>query len=234
MVVGPLLQIFVDRTLPRKFGSRPAVGWRLVAANGREVGRSRRVFAAADDAVADFCRVAAHGRVGTLRPAVLNGGAEDGWRWMLSIDTTEVARSHRAYSRRRECLSPLELFLALLVSAPEDPEVVLLPELPRPRPARPCSPPPRPTAIVDTRSGRLDKLARARLVQPVAIRSASLAAGAPVEESAPPAPTAAPGNAVQDDVRYAGRARMDPRTTRPDPAGVSFVRRSPTAHMPVV
>lgn len=221
MVVGPLLQIFVDRTLPRSFGSQPALGWRLVATNRREVGRSAQVFVSPEDAVADFCRVAHHGRAGTLRPAVLNGGAEDGWRWLLSIESTEVARSHRAYSRRRECLSPLGLFLALLVAAPADPEVVLLPELPRPRPGRPTSPPPRPTSIVDTRSGRLDRLARARPAEPVV----------PPAPSPPAAPTArdAWGGAGER-----GRDRAGPALVRAAPTRVSFVRRSPAAHTPVV
>jgi hypothetical protein len=97
---------------------RPAdkglVGWRLVGANNRELGRSaspagnvQEAYQAVHVAKATFGEQAS----GVLPHA---GGS---WSWHLSLDGDRVAVSSRSYLRQRECGYSLEHFRAVFPTA---------------------------------------------------------------------------------------------------------------------
>ena len=63
---------------------------------------------------ADFELVRSLVESDVLRPVLSSRPVGGGWRWALLRADAEVAASHRAYSRRRECLAPMEQFIDLL------------------------------------------------------------------------------------------------------------------------
>ncbi|WP_042398630.1 hypothetical protein [Streptacidiphilus carbonis] len=98
------------------------VGWRLVGANNRELGRGVPRFAeeqACREAVlrlrADMARAVV--TVHRVQPGAM-------WAWRIAVDEVAAAASGRAYRRQRECQYNLAQFLA----------GVLLAELPRREP----------------------------------------------------------------------------------------------------
>lgn len=84
-------------------------GWRLAAANNRELARSASVFADLDD-----CRMAVarlRESIDAATPATVVDDATGLRAWHLSIDGELVAVSARRYHRQRECLYSLAHFL---------------------------------------------------------------------------------------------------------------------------
>ena len=137
----PQVQVFVVR-------SRTGVGyrWRMLTRNHREVGRATSTAGSQLEAREDVVRVRELARQDLLRPVLSSRPTEGGWRWSLLADADEVAVSHRAYSRRRECLAPLQQFLQLLCEPDSGLKVIDLAEATyrpgrKPLPPRPVGAP---------------------------------------------------------------------------------------------
>ena len=111
---------------------RIRVGWRLIGANNRELGRSPAAYASLRE-----CR-AAVGRlkegVEQLRVGFQISGTTMTWTWRLELDGQEVATSGRPYQRQREAHHNVALFVAAVPLA-EVNEV--MPNRPRLRGLRP-------------------------------------------------------------------------------------------------
>jgi uncharacterized protein YegP (UPF0339 family) len=89
-------------------------GWRMLAANNREVARSASTFA--DIA---SCVQAVHDLQCGVSDAVAvasRGGRAD-WSWRLRLDDVEVAASSRTYQRRLQCEAACTLFVELVPDA---------------------------------------------------------------------------------------------------------------------
>ncbi|MFE7777765.1 hypothetical protein ACFU5O_28475 [Streptomyces sp. NPDC057445] len=94
----------------RPEGEEKPVGWRLVGANNRELGRSADTFSGLAEcraAVVRFRAEAAEARV-LLTMADTAGS----WTWRLEIEGRTVAVAGRSYLRHRECQYNLGQFLA--------------------------------------------------------------------------------------------------------------------------
>jgi len=137
----PQVQVFVVR-------SRTDVRyrWRILTRNHREVGRATAAACTPFEARQDVARVRELARQDRLRPVLSSRPAEGGWRWSLLAEAEEVAVSHRAYSRRRECVAPLQQFLQLLSEPDGELKVVDLSEATyrpgrKPLPPRPAGAP---------------------------------------------------------------------------------------------
>lgn len=92
--------------------ARPAtrVGWRVMAANNRALGRSRAVYPSLSE-----CRAAAailHDRIDEVAalPSLDDGVGH--WTWTGRLDSTEVAVCVHPFLRRVDCARALRLFLA--------------------------------------------------------------------------------------------------------------------------
>ena len=85
-------------------------GWRLAAANNRELARSGSVFADLDGCRAAVAQL--RDSMDTATPATVVDAATGLRAWHLSIDGELVAVSARRYHRQRECLYSLAHFLA--------------------------------------------------------------------------------------------------------------------------
>jgi uncharacterized protein YegP (UPF0339 family) len=103
-------------------------GWRLLAANNRELGRSPQVHAALTE-----CQQAAVRMVTdfeALTTVVSADSARGLWRWRLDGADSAVAVSSRLYLRQRECVYSLRQFLqaaptAVIFDAPDAATVVV-------------------------------------------------------------------------------------------------------------
>ena len=84
-------------------------GWRLAAANNRELGRSASVFADLDSCRASVTRLSSS--IDSTVPATTIDDATGLRAWQLSLDEELVAVSARRYHRQRECLYSLAHFL---------------------------------------------------------------------------------------------------------------------------
>lgn len=113
------------------------VGWRLIGANNRELGRSATVFENLE-----LCRTA----VVQLREGVVAGqvrvlfATSDGagtWTWRLELGGHQSAMSGRTYQRQREAQHNLSLFLT---AAPLAQLIVEMPVRPRLRGLQPPRP----------------------------------------------------------------------------------------------
>jgi uncharacterized protein YegP (UPF0339 family) len=89
-------------------------GWRLLAANNRDVARSAALFddieecyAAIRSLRADFDRAV---------PTVLRIGRSE-WSWRLRLGELDVAVSSRTYQRRLQCFAACDLFMELVREA---------------------------------------------------------------------------------------------------------------------
>jgi hypothetical protein len=98
---------------PRR-GDAGVVGWRVIGANNRELGRGARPSRGVDEALQAVQRaqLTIGGQVG--RVAMIACG---GWLWRLSLDEDTVAVSGRGYHRQRECEYSLEQFRAFFPTA---------------------------------------------------------------------------------------------------------------------
>jgi len=84
-------------------------GWRLAAANNRELGRSASVFADLDSCRASVARLASS--IDSTVPTTTIDDKTGLRAWQLSLDGELVAVSARRYHRQRECLYSLAHFL---------------------------------------------------------------------------------------------------------------------------
>lgn len=119
-------------------GSTRGVGWRVIGANNRELGRCARPT----DSVDEACQAVRSAQLTFGRQATrVMLDADACWSWHISLDADPLAVSSRGYHRQRECDYSLEQFCALFPTA----QVVMPPAL-RSRPTRrgPLTPPPAP------------------------------------------------------------------------------------------
>jgi hypothetical protein len=95
-----------DRAEARKMGAG-LVGWRVLGANNRELGRSAGPFWRPDEAFQ-----AVHEAQAVLDRTVTRLWADDlgEWFWNVSLDDDQVAVSSRGYRRQRECIYSIEQF----------------------------------------------------------------------------------------------------------------------------
>ncbi len=86
------------------------VGWRLIAANNRALGRSWVAFDSFEACVqaASLLRE----RLDEVTSSVTFDSRQANWSWTVLLDDDPVAVCVRAYRRRVECLRALEQFLA--------------------------------------------------------------------------------------------------------------------------
>ncbi len=90
-----------------------SVGWRLLGANNRELGRG----------VSTFPVAAAREHVRALQGAadelvtVVSSGLTGKWVWTATLDSVAVATSARSYHRQRECLYSARHFVAAVAVA---------------------------------------------------------------------------------------------------------------------
>jgi len=117
-----------DQHASRQVGAG-LIGWRLIGANNRELGR-----AAHPDWDVDLaCQT-----VGVVKDALartiarLSWDTTGGWSWQMSLDGKRVAESGRGYLRQRECSYSLEQFRERLPTA-----AVQTPHARLPRPTSP-------------------------------------------------------------------------------------------------
>lgn len=93
------------------------VGWRLIAANNRSLGRSWVVYDTFDACVAAAAQL--HDRLDDVTPAVTFDARRAAWTWTALLDGEPVAVATRPYRRRVECARSFDQFLAAVKSAPE-------------------------------------------------------------------------------------------------------------------
>ena len=95
-----------DRAEVRKMGAG-LVGWRVLGANNRELGRSAAPFWRADEAYQAVYEAQA-----SLARTVTRLWADDlgQWFWNITLDDDQVAVSSRGYRRQRECIYSIEQF----------------------------------------------------------------------------------------------------------------------------
>ncbi|MFF3558888.1 hypothetical protein ACFYXS_02430 [Streptomyces sp. NPDC002574] len=91
------------------------MGWRLVGANNRELGRSARVYASLAECQAAVLRLREN--IGQVRAQLAMADAGSTWTWRVALGGKDVAVSGRTYQRQRECQQNLGLFLAAVTVA---------------------------------------------------------------------------------------------------------------------
>lgn len=97
-------------------GVRPAVSWRLLGANNRELGRSAATFPDLDSCLAAV-RELVDG-IAAATPSISSVRERTGtWNWRLSLGDRAVAVAGRPYLRHRECTYNLAHFLAAVPEA---------------------------------------------------------------------------------------------------------------------
>jgi hypothetical protein len=122
----------------RKIGAG-LVGWRVLGANNRELGRSAGPFRRVDEAYQ-----AVHEAQAVLERTVIRFWADDlgEWFWNISIDGEQLAVSSRGYRRQRECIYSIEQFREHFPTAK-----VVAPHVLRP-PSTSCGSPVLPSVLV--------------------------------------------------------------------------------------
>lgn len=90
------------------------VRWRLISANGRELGRSVADFSTPADARAHAEAVARRSRAAALRVV---GSGDRAWIWELDVDGEVAVRASHTFDRRIRCEQAASLFLQILPEA---------------------------------------------------------------------------------------------------------------------
>jgi uncharacterized protein YegP (UPF0339 family) len=90
------------------------IGWRMLAANNREVARSAATFSSVEDCVEAVVRLQREVR-DSVAIASRIGRAD--WSWRLRLDGEDVAASSRTYQRRLQCEAACALFVELVPEA---------------------------------------------------------------------------------------------------------------------
>jgi hypothetical protein len=85
------------------------VGWRVIAANNRPLGRSAEVFGSSAECAEDAARLR-HG-IERLATSVLFDAAHGYWQWAVALDGRAAAVCVNPYRRRVECERALAQFL---------------------------------------------------------------------------------------------------------------------------
>ncbi|MEU9453912.1 hypothetical protein [Streptomyces sp. NPDC048277] len=119
-------------------GRRP-VGWRLVGANNRELGRCAAAFENLAVCQATVARL--RERVADARALLVMADVPGTWTWRVELDGRDVATAGRSYQRHRECQHNVNLFLAAVPVAQLGEGLVSRPRLRGlhlPGPARPA------------------------------------------------------------------------------------------------
>ncbi|WP_326575993.1 hypothetical protein OIE69_25605 [Actinacidiphila glaucinigra] len=91
-------------------GAAAAVGWRLVGANNRELGRSAGTYASLVECQAAVLLLREH--IAQVRAQLSMADAGGTWTWRVELGGRDVAVSGRTYHRLRECQQNLGRFLA--------------------------------------------------------------------------------------------------------------------------
>ena len=95
-------------------GGSGGVGWRLLGANNRELGRSAAVYVDAEAALESLSRL----RNLTGVAHIVQQPQTGLWAWRLQDEDVLVAHSGRGFRRERECRYNLEQFRDAVASAP--------------------------------------------------------------------------------------------------------------------
>jgi len=93
------------------------VGWRLVAADNRSLGRSWVVYPIFDECVDAATRL--RDRIGEVTSSALFDRRQANWSWTVLLDDAPVAICVHAYRRRVECLRALDQFVAAVRTTTE-------------------------------------------------------------------------------------------------------------------
>ncbi|WP_075017708.1 hypothetical protein [Actinacidiphila rubida] len=113
------------------------MGWRLIGANNRELGRSAAVFESVELCGAAVVRLREGVGAGQVRVLFAMSDTAGTWTWRLELGGHQAAMSGRTYQRQREAQHNLNLFLTavplarLTVEMPVRPRLRGL-QLPRP------------------------------------------------------------------------------------------------------
>ncbi|MFF3399003.1 hypothetical protein ACFYW6_10830 [Streptomyces sp. NPDC002659] len=134
-MVQPRFLYVVRASQQRPDGEEKPVGWRLVGANNRELGRSADAFGGLAECQAAVAQL--REKVAAARVLLTMGDAAGSWTWRLEIDGQAVAVSGRRYLRQRECQYNLSQFL---VAVPVALLAVGVTSRPRPRALPPRGP----------------------------------------------------------------------------------------------
>ena len=92
------------------------VGWRLLGANNRELGRSALAYADAESALESIGRIRVLAASGEAH--IVHDPASGHWAWHLDDAGALVANSGRGFRHERECRYNLEQFRGAAPSAP--------------------------------------------------------------------------------------------------------------------
>lgn len=92
------------------------VGWRLLGANNRELGRSAVSYPDAEAALAAVEQM--RGLAGSGAAHIVFDVEADAWAWHLLGDAVIVATSGRGFRHERECRYNLDQFRQLAPDAP--------------------------------------------------------------------------------------------------------------------
>ncbi len=105
-------------------GTPGGVGWRLLGANNRELGRSATSFPDAEEALASISALRALAAAGEAH--IVHDPATGLWAWHFGDHGQPIANSGRGFRHERECRYNLEQFRAAAPTAPaSDVEVPL-------------------------------------------------------------------------------------------------------------
>ncbi len=99
----------------RSGSSTGRVGWRMIAANNRPLGRSMQTFATFEASVESA--LVLHQRVDEVSSSALFDATRGVWSWTVLLDGSPVAASVNTYNRRIECLRALRQFLEAVAGA---------------------------------------------------------------------------------------------------------------------
>jgi uncharacterized protein YegP (UPF0339 family) len=93
------------------------VGWRLLGANNRELGRAAIAYPDAEAALSAVADVRELAAVGAAH--ILHDPATGSWAWhLLADDSRVIATSGRGFRHERECRYNLEQFREIAPTAP--------------------------------------------------------------------------------------------------------------------
>lgn len=89
-------------------------GWRLLAANNRDVARSPELYVEVESCYDAIRHLRAE--FGRALPAVARIGRSE-WSWRLRLDEIDLVVSSRTYQRRLQCTAACDLFMELALDA---------------------------------------------------------------------------------------------------------------------
>src|ERR1700754_936446 len=90
-----------DQRGDRRTGEHYRIGWRVIAANNRSLGRSATTFSSLNDAVRAATEL--HRRPELITSGVLFDPSRGHWEWSASLAGQPAAVCAHAYRRRVEC-----------------------------------------------------------------------------------------------------------------------------------